>query len=192
MESERWAGAVDTVGGDTLAGIIRALKANASVAACGLAGGTALNTTVLPFILRGVNLLGINSVFVTPEERREVWRRLSSDLPLHLLDQATTEEPLEQIFELGEKILAGARRSEDCGSLSLHRIFALWRFRCGRQPARFLTSWNAGIGQWRCATTPSRICEKSGPIGTTTGDGSRRRKLLTSQSARDLRSHPSR
>ena len=58
MESERWAGAVDTVGGDTLAGVVRTLSAQSSVTACGLAGGAALNTTVYPFILRGVNLLG--------------------------------------------------------------------------------------------------------------------------------------
>ena len=69
MESERWAGAVDTVGGDTLASIVRALVANGSVAACGVAGGAALNTTVYPFILRGVSLLGINSVYVSRSDR---------------------------------------------------------------------------------------------------------------------------
>src|SRR5712691_650261 len=104
MESERWAGAIDSVGGDTLAAIIRALRARGSVAACGLAGGTALSTTVLPFILRGVNLLGINSVYVSREERLEVWARLVRDLPLGLLDQITEEAPLENIFELGEQI----------------------------------------------------------------------------------------
>lgn len=110
MDSERWAGAVDTVGGETLAGVIRSLKTNGSVAACGLAGGSALNTTVFPFILRGVNLLGINSVAVTQQERHEVWGRLSSDLPLDLLDQMTTEAPLDEIIDLGEKILRGAVR----------------------------------------------------------------------------------
>jgi acrylyl-CoA reductase (NADPH) len=110
MESERWAGAIDSVGGDTLSAIIRALRARGSVAACGLAGGTALSTTVLPFILRGVNLLGINSVYVSREERLEVWARLVRDLPLGLLDQMTEEAPLENIFELGEYILAGKIR----------------------------------------------------------------------------------
>ena len=110
MESERWAGAVDCVGGETLATIIRALRARGSVASCGLAGGTALNTTVLPFILRGVNLLGINSVYVSRDERLEVWGRLARDLPLGLLDQMTEEAPLENIFELGEQILAGKIR----------------------------------------------------------------------------------
>ena len=110
MESERWAGAVDSVGGDTLAAIIRTLRARGSVASCGLAGGTALNTTVLPFILRSVNLLGINSVYVSREERLEIWERLARDLPLRLLDQMTEEEPLEKVFELGEQILAGKIR----------------------------------------------------------------------------------
>jgi acrylyl-CoA reductase (NADPH) len=110
MDSERWAGAIDSVGGDTLAGILRSLKIGGSVAACGVAGGAALNTTVFPFILRGVNLLGINSVILTREERLEIWRRLSVDLPLPLLDSMTQEEPLDRIFELGEKILAGAIR----------------------------------------------------------------------------------
>jgi acrylyl-CoA reductase (NADPH) len=110
MDSERWAGAIDSVGGDTLAGILRGLRIGASVAACGVAGGAALNTTVFPFILRGVNLLGINSVVVTPEERLEIWRRLSVDLPLPLLDSMTQEAPLDRIFDLGEKILKGAIR----------------------------------------------------------------------------------
>ena len=110
MESERWAGAIDTVGGDTLAAIVRALVANGSVAACGVAGGAALNTTVYPFILRGVNLLGINSVYVSRNDRLLIWERLSRDLPLPLLDSMTEEAPLEAVFDLGEKIIAGAVR----------------------------------------------------------------------------------
>jgi len=110
MESERWAGAVDSVGGDTLATVIRALVANGSVAACGIAGGAALNTTVYPFILRGVNLLGINSVYVSHSDRLLIWERLSRDLPLPLLDSLTQDAPLEAVFDLGEKIIAGAVR----------------------------------------------------------------------------------
>jgi len=110
MDTERWAGAVDTVGADTLAGIIRSLKVGASVAACGLAGGGTLNTTVYPFILRGVNLLGINSVTVARPERLEIWRRLGRDLPLAKLDSVIQEAPLDRIFEWGEKILAGGVR----------------------------------------------------------------------------------
>lgn len=110
MESERWAGALDTVGGDTLAGVIRGLKTGASVAACGVAGGPDVHTTVFPFILRGVNLLGINSVVLTYPERMEIWNRLSKDLDLALLDSMTREEPLDKIVELGEQILAGKVR----------------------------------------------------------------------------------
>ena len=110
MESERWAGALDTVGGDTLAGVIRGLKTGASVAACGVAGGPEVHTTVFPFILRGVNLLGINSVVLTYPERMEIWNHLSKDLDLALLDSMTQEEPLDKIVELGEQILAGKVR----------------------------------------------------------------------------------
>ncbi|MEQ1949396.1 MAG: MDR family oxidoreductase [Bryobacteraceae bacterium] len=110
MESERWAGALDTVGGDALAGIVRSLKTGASVASCGVAGGADLHTTVFPFILRGVNLLGINSVVLSYPERLEIWKRLSQDLNLELLDSMTQEEPLDRIIELGEQILAGKIR----------------------------------------------------------------------------------
>ncbi len=110
LDSERWAGAVDSVGGDTLAAIVRGLVANGSVAACGVAGGAALNTTVFPFILRGVNLLGVNSVYVSHSDRQLMWERLTRDLPLPLLDSMTQEAPLEAVFDLGEKIIAGAVR----------------------------------------------------------------------------------
>ena len=110
LERERWGGAVDSVGGSTLAGILPFMANNASVAACGLAGGAAFSSTVLPFILRGVNLLGINSVRVTRAERHQVWSRLSRDLPLDLLDGITELAPLDRVFELGEKILAGQVR----------------------------------------------------------------------------------
>lgn len=110
LETERWAGAIDNVGGDTLAGILRTMAIGGSVASCGLAGGAALNTTVFPFILRGANLLGIDSMRVANARRREIWARLTRDLPLDLLDRMTTVEPLEKVFELGERILAGKTR----------------------------------------------------------------------------------
>jgi acrylyl-CoA reductase (NADPH) len=110
LDSERWAGAVDSVGGDTLAAIVRGLVANGSVAACGVAGGAALNTTVFPFILRGVKLLGVNSVYVSHSDRQLIWERLTRDLPLPLLDSMTQEAPLEAVFELGEKIVGGGVR----------------------------------------------------------------------------------
>ena len=107
LAKERWTGAVDTTGGSLLAGLLPAMVVNSSVASCGLAESERLETTVFPFILRGVNLLGINSVFVSNQRRREVWARLERDLPLPLLDRLAVTEPLEKIFELAESILAG-------------------------------------------------------------------------------------
>ncbi len=80
LASETWAGAVDTVGGDLMAALFPAMASNASVAACGLAAGAAFHATVLPFILRGVNLLGINSVTQPREPRRAAWSRLAATL----------------------------------------------------------------------------------------------------------------
>lgn len=110
MEAEKWAGAVDSVGGDTLAGVLRTLSSGASVAACGLAGGAKLPTTVFPFILRGVNLLGIDSVRTSNATRRAIWQRVSTDLPLDKLDAMTEVHPLSNIVALGEQILAGKTR----------------------------------------------------------------------------------
>lgn len=110
LESERWAGAIDTVGGDTMAGLLRTMAAHGSIASCGLAGGNAFSSTVFPFLLRGVNILGIDSVRLTNPERREIWQRLAEDLPLHLLDQMLTVEPMDRIQELGEQILRGEIR----------------------------------------------------------------------------------
>ncbi len=110
LEQERWAGAIDNVGGDTLAGLLRTMAVGASVASCGLAGGPLLATTVFPFILRGVNLLGIDSVRVPNVRRREIWARIMRDLPMDVLDSMITVEPLEKVFELGEEILAGKIR----------------------------------------------------------------------------------
>jgi acrylyl-CoA reductase (NADPH) len=107
LEAERWAGAIDSVGGDTLAGVLRMMALGGSVAACGVAGGPALNTSVFPFILRGVNLLGIDSSRVANAKRIEIWARIMRDLPMDLLDSMMTVEPLSKIFELGEQILAG-------------------------------------------------------------------------------------
>jgi acrylyl-CoA reductase (NADPH) len=110
LDAERWAAAIDSVGGDTLANLLKAVVLGGSVAACGLAGGPSLNTTVFPFILRGVNLLGIDSSRVANSRRREIWARLMRDLPMDLLDSMITVEPLSKIFELGELILAGKTR----------------------------------------------------------------------------------
>ena len=105
--SERWAGAVDSVGGSTLASLLAGMRYRASVAACGLAGGSKLETTVIPFIIRGVNLLGINSVMAPMAERREAWERIVRDLPMELLDRMTTTVGLKDLPQLAPRILKG-------------------------------------------------------------------------------------
>jgi len=108
LESERWAGAVDCVGGTTLAYVLRTLKYGAAVAASGLTGGSGLITTVLPFILRNISLLGIDSVQTPMSLRRSLWQRIDTDLRPQWLD---TEVP--EIIGLNDlplqldKILAG-------------------------------------------------------------------------------------
>jgi acrylyl-CoA reductase (NADPH) len=109
MQRERWAGAVDSVGGDTLAGIIAALRYGASVAASGNTGGMQLPTTVFPFILRGVSLLGIDSVQCGIERRRAVWARLADDLrPNGLDDIASAVIGLDAVPAALDAMLAGA------------------------------------------------------------------------------------
>jgi acrylyl-CoA reductase (NADPH) len=110
LDSERWAGAVDAVGGNSLATILTQLKYRASVAACGLAGGSDLPATVIPFLLRGVNLLGIDSVLCPHEERVAAWQRLARDLPLDRLDRMTETVPLSALPEFAPKILRGELR----------------------------------------------------------------------------------
>ena len=110
LDSERWAGAVDAVGGATLATILTQLNYRASVAACGLAGGADLPATVIPFLLRGVNLLGIDSVMCPREPRIGAWQRLARDLPLDRLDRITQVVPLAEVPALAPKILAGEVR----------------------------------------------------------------------------------
>ncbi|HVJ53190.1 MAG TPA: MDR family oxidoreductase [Aliidongia sp.] len=110
LQPERWAGAIDAVGGTTLANLISQLKYRASVAACGLAGGSDYPATVIPFLLRGVNLLGIDSVLSPIEERREAWGRLAAELPVDLIDGLIETIPLAALPEFGKKILEGQVR----------------------------------------------------------------------------------
>jgi acrylyl-CoA reductase (NADPH) len=110
LESERWGGGVDTVGSTTLAAVLRATAYGGSVAACGLAGGNDLPTTVLPFILRAVNLLGIDSVLCPPDRRRTAWERLARDLPSETLDRITQVAPLADVPRLAGEILQGRVR----------------------------------------------------------------------------------
>lgn len=107
LEKERWTAAIDTVGSTTLSSVLRQTRARGAVAACGLAGGNDLPITVLPFILRNVALLGVDSVQCPPALRARAWARLATDLPLSMLDSLTTVEPLTSAPELAAKILAG-------------------------------------------------------------------------------------
>jgi acrylyl-CoA reductase (NADPH) len=107
LESERWAGAIDAVGGSTLAAVLPQIKSRGSVASCGLAGGSKLETTVIPFLLRGVNLLGIDSVFCPVKLRRTAWNRLTRELPFDRLEHTIEMAKLEDLPRLGRDILNG-------------------------------------------------------------------------------------
>ena len=107
LDKEAWAGCVDAVGGQMLATILPQMKYGASVAAVGLAGGNKLETTVIPFLLRGINLLGIDSVMQPFENRVEAWRRIAVDLPLDKLEQMMKTATLEDLPMLGRDILKG-------------------------------------------------------------------------------------
>src|SRR3954452_23120897 len=108
LEKSRWAGAVDCVGGGMLAGGIRAVRYGGAVAACGNTGGVKLPTTVLPFILRGASLLGVDSVQTPIAERRETWKRLADDLrPPHLDDTIAREITLDGLEDALTAILRG-------------------------------------------------------------------------------------
>ena len=111
LENERWAAAVDPVGGATTAYLIRTMKYGGSIALSGLTGGGAFGTTVYPFILRGVNLLGIDSVFCPMERRIRVWERLAGDLkPRGLLDSIAVETDLDGVQSVCTEILSGKVR----------------------------------------------------------------------------------
>jgi acrylyl-CoA reductase (NADPH) len=110
LESGRWAGAVDTVGGETLSAILRQMNRDGCVAAVGLAGGAELHTTVYPFILRGVSLVGISSVYMPVERRRAAWTRLMRELPMDALDRMTRVTRLDEVTALCEQMIAGKTR----------------------------------------------------------------------------------
>lgn len=110
MEKGRWAGGVDSVGSKTLATMLAETKEEGAVAACGLAGGTDLPTTVMPFILRGVKLLGVNSVTCPSARRDQAWARLAQDLDMEKLQAMTTVEPMSRLPVLADDILKGQVR----------------------------------------------------------------------------------
>ena len=107
LASERWAGVVDAVGGNTLASILPQMKYRGAIAACGLAGGAELNSTVIPFLLRAVKLLGVDSVMCPFDQRKIAWERLTTDLSMDALDAITEVVPLGDLPDLAGQILKG-------------------------------------------------------------------------------------
>lgn len=108
LEKSHWAGAVDSVGGKILGWLTRAMLPNGVIAACGMAGGVDVHTTVMPFILRGVSLLGIDSVMCPMPLRQEVWQRLGSDLkPAHLEEIVSKVVKLDELPEAFQDFLDG-------------------------------------------------------------------------------------
>jgi acrylyl-CoA reductase (NADPH) len=110
LGKERWAAAVDSVGSTTLANVLAQTKYGGAVTACGLAGGMDLPATVTPFILRGVALLGIESVHCPHPRRLEAWARLAADLDRAKLKAMTETIPLDQVFDAGARIVKGETR----------------------------------------------------------------------------------
>ena len=110
LEKATWAGAVDPVGGDTLAWLTKTMAYGASIASSGLTGGVELHTTVIPFILRGVNLLGIDSVMCPMPQRLEVWRRLATNMKPKMLASIAREIPLSGLPEAFATLVAGNAR----------------------------------------------------------------------------------
>ncbi len=110
LESERWAACIDSVGGNTLARVLAQTRYAGSVAAVGLAGGSKLEHTVIPFILRGVNLLGIDSVMCPTARRLAAWTRLQTDLPVAKLEAISIDARLEDLPRLAQAIVAGQVR----------------------------------------------------------------------------------
>jgi acrylyl-CoA reductase (NADPH) len=110
LGKERWAAGVDSVGSHTLANLLSQTRYGGAIAACGLAGGMDLPTSVAPFILRGVKLLGIDSVNCPLGPRRAAWARIARDLDRAKLAEMTTTAPFERVFEIGAEILAGKVR----------------------------------------------------------------------------------
>lgn len=110
LAAERFAGCIDNVAGVTLSNLLTQMKYGSAVAAVGLAGGNDLNTTVLPFLLRGVSILGIDSVMCPKERRLQVWQRIAKELPMRKLHHMIERHKMEDLPELGKAILKGAVR----------------------------------------------------------------------------------
>jgi acrylyl-CoA reductase (NADPH) len=110
LEAERWAGAIDSVGGGTLAGILASTKRHGCAVSCGLAGGADLKSTVFPFILRGVTLAGVDSMATPMPRRKRAWGRLGKEMPKGALGTIAEVRPLSEVPGLSREILAGKIR----------------------------------------------------------------------------------
>jgi acrylyl-CoA reductase (NADPH) len=110
LEKERWSACIDAVGGTTLACVLPQIAYGGAVAAVGLAGGNDLRTSVIPFLLRGISLLGIDSVQCPKDRRKRAWDRLARELPRDVLDEVTVEAGLAEVLLLAADILKGRIR----------------------------------------------------------------------------------
>ena len=110
LEKALWAGAVDPVGGELLSWLTRTTLQHGSIASCGLAGGTVLNTSVMPFILRSVNLLGINTGYFSMDLRRELWERLAGDMRPRYLEEISQTIDMEQLPDIFGQFLQGSSK----------------------------------------------------------------------------------
>jgi acrylyl-CoA reductase (NADPH) len=110
LAKERWAGGIDSVGSTTLANLLSMTRYHGAIAACGLASGMDLPASVAPFILRGVSLLGVDSVMCPQQLRKEAWKRLASDLDRRKLAKITSEISLAEVIATGDRIVDGQVR----------------------------------------------------------------------------------
>jgi acrylyl-CoA reductase (NADPH) len=120
LDKERWAGGIDVAGGPMLAAFLRQTRYGGCVASCGLAGSPDLQTTVIPFILRGIDLAGIESVRCRSDLRLKAWDRLARDLDPEVLESMTVEATLEEVPVLAEDILAGSTRGRVVVAVNPH------------------------------------------------------------------------
>ena len=107
IESQEWAGCIDAVGGNMLARILGQLQYGCSVAAIGNAGGVIVPASVIPFLLRGINILGVDSATQPYLGRIQAWNRIVSDLPLNILENMVVPASMDELPDLGRKILRG-------------------------------------------------------------------------------------
>ncbi len=120
LEKAQWAGALDSVGGETLAWLTRTMQQYGAIASFGNAGGIELHTTVMPFILRGVRLIGVDSAATPMSLRREIWRRLAADLKPHQLTQVVHEVPFAELPQVFPQLLQGKQRGRTVIGIKAH------------------------------------------------------------------------